>query len=881
MGSPRFRSVVRAVIDFAAVATALVFIAGYFPAQYMLADTTTSGGDMGTHFYAAYFLRNELLPHGQVTGWCPGNYCGFPLFQLYFPMPFFLMAALSYLAVPLTIAFKLGTVLGTFLLPITAYFAIRAAGVPFPGPAIGAFSPLPFIFMQDNSMWGGNIPSTLAGEFALSLGLSLAVLFLGTMRYTMATGRGAVWNGVLVALIGVSHGYTLLWGGLSSLCELITARGWWKRVGTMFVVHGLAILLMGAWFLPLVGYGAWTTAYNHSWPLKNWQEALPPILQPAAMIAVGAAVLEAVVALIQRRPFSRGLATFWGATIIALLFWKVSHVFHVVDIRFVPFAQLGICLAAAAGVGTLLGRLPAPEIWPLVAAIIVLPYVEHRVTFIPSWVKWNYEGFEKKATWPILKQLSEKLKGTYADSRIVYEHSPDHEALGTVRVFENLPLFTGRGTLEGLYMQGSPTAPAVFFIQSEISKDISCPFPDYGCARFDLEKGLNHLYMFNVGDWIVRSDKAKAAAKAHPDLTLTATVGQYQIYHLNKNTGHYAVPVTWQPSLVRDPKWKEASYRWFKRVGPDEPLPVFAPDATADEAKLFAGDYAELPREFPRVALPPPPVLTEQVATDRVLVQGTQPGQPIVVRISYHPRWKALTGEKIWLVGPSFMLLFPKGDHVELVYDGGPPVTLGNLFTLVGLLIVVGSLLPPVRRAAAGVWTGLLEGHHPIGRFAAWMRDPTVWTTARRRAVLTAALTVVGGGFAWGITHSDSNNSEVVYREAQRLYEAGKLKDAAVMFHRVTELTPLSATAIHSHYFEAICSFREERWADALPLFELLVAEFPEGINAPEALYHVGLCKLHLGDRTGAVEAWNKVKSQYPDAPWAKYAQDRLNELAK
>ena len=60
--------------------------------------------------------------------------------------------------------------------------------------------------------------------------------------------------------------------------------------------------------------------------------------------------------------------------------------------------QLGLCLAAAAGLGTLLGELPAPEIWPLVGALVI-PFVRaEQVTFIPSWVKWNYSGFEAKAT---------------------------------------------------------------------------------------------------------------------------------------------------------------------------------------------------------------------------------------------------------------------------------------------------------------------------------------------------------------------------------------------------------------------------------------------------------------------------------------------------
>jgi len=109
----------RTLLDAGAVVAALVFIGSYFPAAVMLTSTTTNGGDMGTHYYPAFFLRNVLLPHGSVIGWCPGNYAGYPLFQFYFPLPFILMAALS-VATPFPVAFKLITQLGTFLLPVCA-----------------------------------------------------------------------------------------------------------------------------------------------------------------------------------------------------------------------------------------------------------------------------------------------------------------------------------------------------------------------------------------------------------------------------------------------------------------------------------------------------------------------------------------------------------------------------------------------------------------------------------------------------------------------------------------------------------------------------------------------------------------------------------------
>jgi len=181
--------ILRAAIDVAAVAAAIVFTASYFPASVMFSNTITNGGDMGSHYYPALYMRDVLLPKGQVEGWCPGNYCGYPVFQFYFPFPFLVIALLSH-AIPFAVAFKLGTVLGTFLLPVCTYFGLRGLRVPFPGPAIGSMATLCFTFMEANSMWGGNIPSTLAGEFSLSLGLSLTVLFFGTLHHSAETGRG-------------------------------------------------------------------------------------------------------------------------------------------------------------------------------------------------------------------------------------------------------------------------------------------------------------------------------------------------------------------------------------------------------------------------------------------------------------------------------------------------------------------------------------------------------------------------------------------------------------------------------------------------------------------------------------------------------------------
>ena len=70
----------------AIVGVTLVALSQLHP-SLLLANTTTAGGDTGAHVVLPAFLKSHLLTHGQVTGWDPGWYDGFPLYTFYFPLP--------------------------------------------------------------------------------------------------------------------------------------------------------------------------------------------------------------------------------------------------------------------------------------------------------------------------------------------------------------------------------------------------------------------------------------------------------------------------------------------------------------------------------------------------------------------------------------------------------------------------------------------------------------------------------------------------------------------------------------------------------------------------------------------------------------------------
>ena len=66
-------------------------------------------------------------------------------------------------------------------MPVCAYVMGRLFRLPFPGPPLLAVATLPFLFDRTWTIYGGNIPSTLAGEYSFSISLSLALLFFGVL----------------------------------------------------------------------------------------------------------------------------------------------------------------------------------------------------------------------------------------------------------------------------------------------------------------------------------------------------------------------------------------------------------------------------------------------------------------------------------------------------------------------------------------------------------------------------------------------------------------------------------------------------------------------------------------------------------------------------
>jgi hypothetical protein len=273
-------------ISLVVVGTCVWFVFYHLGPSNVLADNTPAGGDMGAHVWGPAYLRDHLLPSGRLTGWTPDWYAGFPAFTFYMILPSLAIAILSYL-LPYGIAFKLVAVSGVCALPIAAWAFGRLSRLPFPTAPLLAVGATAFLFDRSFSIYGGNIASTLAGEFAFSISLAFAVLYLGVLGRSFESGKYRAWAAVLLALTALCHlipfffalAGTIVWFALQLDWGRVRLWMWGVIIALSF---GLAYAA-GDSILP---------TDQHRWPI--YAPAAVYFLALVGLVAVGLTVLDLI-----------------------------------------------------------------------------------------------------------------------------------------------------------------------------------------------------------------------------------------------------------------------------------------------------------------------------------------------------------------------------------------------------------------------------------------------------------------------------------------------------------------------------------------------------------------------------------------------------------
>lgn len=690
----------RRLVDVAVLLAAAGLLLVFFRPGLLLSETTATGGDTGAHVYTPWYLRTHLLPRGLVSGWSPDWYGGFPVLHFYFPFVMVVQALLSFV-LPYAVAFKIGTVLGVFFFPVSVYVFLRLLRFRFPTPAVGAVLSLAFLFMDSFQIYGGNIASTLAGEYSFSVGLGLQFVFLG-LAYRISTGHDGrpLLAAVVLAVAVLSHLLPVTM--IVALTPLLLywairthgARLAFVRLGAVFV---LAFGLTAFWSVPFLARLSYA-ADMHWLPLEGWRPLFPREL----WIYLGAGALGLVVAALRRD----------GRVLLLVVPAALGCLFYVTVVpgglfdgkvwngRYLPFWYLGSLLSTAYLVGTTIPTL-ARFLWrrraPAVAVALLgsLAVVtggqilrDKPASYVDDWIEHNYAGVEATNAHPVFAALMARI-ARLPPGRVMWEPSPDLGELGTPVALMTIPYWTGHPTMEGIYFESSSLTPFHFLTAAEVADKPSNPIPGLPYSSFDLERGRRHMELLDVTYFLSRSPRAQAAATA-AGLQRIDQVGPFTLFRVD-SPGQVVVPA-YEPVVLERGHWIDENVPWFSGM-----------------SELDVPMARDGPRHWTRVPsfrapLPRKPVagggrsLSAEVRNDELTFTTDAIGQPHWVKTSYFPNWKVDGADGPYQASPSMMIVIPTRADVRLHYERTWAEWLGIGATSAALTVLVA---PAVRRRVA------------------------------------------------------------------------------------------------------------------------------------------------------------------------------------
>lgn len=751
----------------------------------LLSSTTITGGDTGSHLAMPAYLRTQGNLFN-LTPWYPGWFAGMPAYTYYFVLPDVLAVLASYV-INFAVAFKLATVLGSVLMPIMAYCMGRLFRAPRPVPLALAMATLPFLFDASFTIDGGNLFSTMAGEYAFSLSLALCLVTIGLFARGVRTGRG-YWAAAL-ALSATLASHVLPWFftiaavGVLVVFELLQRRGIgdpreervagdYARPFRFALGAGLLSGGLSAWWLfsfidtqnltNSMGYTNVDVSTLHAvFSMLGWFNDKGGAAGDRWVIVLAAIAL--IVAFWVRDRLGMVLVTLVGLSLLAFVLDPQSVIWNQ---RLVPFWFISIYLSAGWLVGYTLARWtalakrrrpwlvtyvdeefggyereyvaaehePARETVLEVHEVMVddvdLDDPEGRTTRrtaratvaimvigllstlpglvapvasaiglntsgnqVASWANLNYAGYQKQPAWPEYHDLMTtmaRVAQRYGCGRAMWEYSIDEQRFGTPMALMLLPYWTNNcvGSMEGLFFESSATTPYHFLDQAELSVSPSNPQLGLNYGQLDVALGVQHLQMLGVKYYIAYSPSIIRQADRDPALRLIASTKpwpspgvRWRIY-LIKNSP-LVVPLATMPNVVSGITsrvgWLSANEEWWLNSSLWPVLGAESGPATWPRA-------ASIQHMQVRNISGTTKVGNVKVGTQTLSFHVSRVGVPVLVKISYFPRWKATGAAGPYRVSPNLMVVVPTSHDVSLIYASTPALFWGNVVSDVAVL---------------------------------------------------------------------------------------------------------------------------------------------------------------------------------------------------
>lgn len=781
------------------IGLALIFVIWQLHPSLILSNTTTTGGDTGAHFIVPWLAEHEVFTHFRLTGWSNAWYDGFPLLGFYFPLPSMLVAILN-IFVTYNVAFKLITVLGSLIFIPSLYVLGKKFELPRPLPLSLALVGVGYLFDTSYTIDGGNLASTLAGEYSFSLSLALGIFVIAIAAKRGLTRKDMGLGALIFALATLAHILPSFWVGAALVLLVLLKRVYQKSWTDVPYTVGLVLLaafITAFWAIPFTLRIAYSTSMGWTKVTTYGSSLFPHSLRPWLIMAF----LGMVVSLWRRQILGIMLAILGVISVAAFIFLPNSAVYNA---RALPFwvlslyalsglflGNLGILIAGvyrsaknrivesrsteqpeetvsamadtgSDGVDTdeysppssLIGlSLDAEEVaevlvpgnpkptakvrWfgevneglglrghivvaSLVSVIVFLisglglfspqswlPFSSTQ-SFVPSWIRWNYTGYEGKADYPAYREIMVAMQNVgkkYGCGQAMWEYNSLQNSYGTPMALMLLPYWTNSciGSMEGLFFESSATTPFHFINQSELSAYPSEAMSGLPYNGLNVALGVQHLQLLGVRYFMAFSPNVVAQANQDPQLQKIVTVPAIQpsagansvlgwtwnIY-LVKNSAKVKPLSSWPVVLngvnPSQASWVNGVMPWYNNPNEWSTMPAQSGPANWTRVALGSTNYPSNP-------VSPTQVSNISEKNSSISFNVSKLGAPVLVKESYFPNWHVNGATGPYRVAPNLMVVVPTSHHVVVYYGMTTIDYIGYGLTLLSLVGVVALML--------------------------------------------------------------------------------------------------------------------------------------------------------------------------------------------
>ncbi len=678
----------------------LIVLILFLRVDLVFENNTPTGGDMGAHIVAIDTFIKDFMPNFQINGWSNDWFGGYPLYYFYFPLPAIITFFLN-LIFPFGIAFKIMVVLSIILVVYSIEKLMRKTSnqISIYGATAGLF----YVFTESFTIYGGNLASTLAGQFSFGYSLAFANLSIFYLLKSNNNFRFPI-SSIFLALCLLSHLIPFI------IYSPIYAFYWLSRkqnFNQKILSISIFLALVSRWSASLIMNLEYTTNMSYT-PFSRIEDLIKKDILPIIFILIGLLITKHK-NLIKNKTlnlfelyliFSSILLYFfvpegalWNGRLvpffnlgIIFLFFKALEIF----IEDIYLYQQGLnVLTVLFFGGTIYCLYIFYEKWsanqsylnvyvPIIILIIIFAIINlnnvviqlnmlivsiifSTISFLPHWLNWNFTGYEGKNDWNQIQSLYTKLENL-KPGRIMWEPNSDMNKYGTPMTLMTLPYFTKHTSMEGLYFDSSITTPFHFISVSGLAKRPSNPVGGLSYINNKFDQGVDYLYDLGIDYFISYTEEIESKAMSSDRLNFLFSSDPFSVFEVSSSK----VELINQDIEVFSKVNKQEGI--LSSVFRDTNITNFFEKAYENFDELDEKRIVEVSN---KILIQPSnnnnlEVTDIRITNRKISFFTNNPGELHLIKVSYFPNWSISNGLGPFRTSPSFMSVIPNQEYVEI-----------------------------------------------------------------------------------------------------------------------------------------------------------------------------------------------------------------------